>query len=691
MQLWQISEKGPREAKENCIEATCQEIARLVQLGRDEALYVNGHAVAPSDIAILIRSHWQATAFQERLQQLGVRTVSYERQHLFQTKEAECFDVFLRVLAAPRDENLLKALLLSELMGFNNHDLQQALTDEGRWGSLLEMMGSYRTQWRAESFIVMFRRFLREEHLSQRLLSLPNGERRLTNILHLSELVEEAQASMKLSIHATLQWFQDQRDSALSDEKELRLESDDDRVKIVTVHRSKGLEYPFVFMPYAWMGTDRRSKDKDHVSFHQAEDDGHKRVIDVGSESFDAHRDQAGEETLEEELRLLYVALTRAQHRVYLLFAPDTKSYKGSSLAYLWHHLEADLEGSLSDVKERLERHTSTRFREDLAKLVGASSGTIALCTWENRHPVSLSPQDDQRPQEPRHFQAQPNRHWGITSYSSLVGHGETLETPDRDTPDPLPSPQIPADQLSGMDALTRGARTGNMLHAIYENLSFQANAKAIHTETKTQLEIHGLSVDDWLSVLTHHTLEFFHSDLGGFRLADISDSQRLNELAFHFPIGNLTVSRLERFFEEHQLLSRQNGFDFFPVEGFLKGFIDLVVQHENQFFIADYKSNFLGGHAEDYHHDRLPGVMADSNYVLQYHLYVVALHRYLGYRLGDAYDYDTHFGGVRYLFVRGISQETGPEYGVFTDRPSTSLIKALSEFLTETREVAHG
>jgi exodeoxyribonuclease V beta subunit len=374
-----------------------------------------------------------------------------------------------------------------------------------------------------------------------------------------------------------------------------------------------------------------------------------------------------------------------------LLFAPDTKKYKASSLAYLWHHLEGDLQGRLSDVKDRLERHTAMRFREDLAKLVGASQGTIALSTWENRHQVALSPQDHQHPQEPRRFQAQPARHWGITSYSSLVGHGETVETPDRDTPDPLPAPEIPADQLSGMDALPRGARIGNMLHALYENLSFQASAEAIHTEAKTQLEVHGLSVDDWLGVLTHHTLDFFHSDLGEFRLSDISGDKRLNELAFHFPIGNLTVTRLERFFEEHQLLSRQNAFDFFPIEGFLKGFVDLVVQHDGRFFIADYKSNFLGGHADDYHHERLPGIMADSNYVIQYHLYTVALHRYLQYRLGDAYDYDTHFGGVRYLFVRGIRQETSPDYGVFADRPSAALVDALSQFLANPQEAEHG
>ncbi|MGY8691064.1 MAG: UvrD-helicase domain-containing protein, partial [Verrucomicrobiales bacterium] len=249
MQIWQLS--GARNAyqtDQQCVEATCQEIARLIQLGREGALEVNGRPLQPSDIAILIRSHFQATGLQRRLQEMGVRTVSYDRQHIFKTLEAENLEVFLRVLAAPRDENLLKALLLSELMGFSEQDLKIALTDEGRWGALLETMSSYRTQWKTEGFIVMFRRFLREEHLPQRLLALPNGERRLTNTLHLSELTEEAQASMKLSIHATLQWYREQRESTLSEEKELRLESDDDRVKILTIHRSKGLEFPVVFM-----------------------------------------------------------------------------------------------------------------------------------------------------------------------------------------------------------------------------------------------------------------------------------------------------------------------------------------------------------------------------------------------------------------------------------------------------------
>ena len=185
------------------------------------------------------------------------------------------------------------------------------------------------------------------------------------------------------------------------------------------------------------------------------------------------------------------------------------------------------------------------------------------------------------------------------------------------------------------MAALPRGTRTGNMLHQLYENLSFDAEPSQIRDEVGHQLTAHGLSVHEWSETVARHTLDFFHSDLGGFKLANISQRKRLNELAFHFPIGELTMKRLETFFEEHQLPQRPNQFDFYPVEGYLKGFIDLVVEHHGQFYIIDYKSNFLGDEDECYHSSRLSDVMNDSNYVLQYHLYVAALHRYLRYRFG--------------------------------------------------------
>ena len=378
MQIWQLT--GGRSAYQTdqlCIETTCQEIVRLIQLGRNGTLETNGRPLQPSDIAILIRSHFQATGLQRRLQELGVRTVSYDRQHIFETPEAKNLEIFLRVLATPRDENLLKALLLSELMGMTEQALQAALGDDGRWGALLETMAAYRSQWKTDGFIVMFRRFLREEKLPQRLLQLPNGERRLTNVLHLSELTEEAQAKGKLSIHATLQWYRDQRESTLSEEKELRLESDDERVKILTIHRSKGLEFPVVFLPYAWAGPSG-NRQPDHVAFHREDDEGYMRFVDVGSDEFEANAAIAQEENAAEELRMLYVALTRSQHRVYLLSVPESPKYKSSSLAYLWHHRESDLDSSLAEVHERLKRLPVAKFREDYMRLVGASEGSIS-------------------------------------------------------------------------------------------------------------------------------------------------------------------------------------------------------------------------------------------------------------------------------------------------------------------------
>ena len=691
MQIWQIAGEPPaHQTQQRCIEATCQEIARLIQLGREGDLEVNGRPLQPSDIAIIIRSHFHAPDLQRRLFALGIPSVSYDRQNIFETREAESLEVFLQVLASPRDESLLKGLLLRELMGYTDEGLAAALADEGRWGALLETMASYRAQWKTEGFSVMFQHFLRREHLPQRLLALADGERRLTNLLHLSELTEDAQATMKLGIQATLQWYRDQRESSPSEEKELRLESDDDRVKVLTIHRSKGLEFPIVFLPFAWVGRVRR-RARDHVAFHRRDDEGYLRFIDVGSDELEAHRLRADHEEAAEELRVLYVALTRAQHRVYILYAPESPKYKTSSLAYLWHHGENDAEATLAQIHERLAGRRVARLREDLARLVGASEGAITLRTWDTHGQAVLPPVEDSPAREARPFKGEIQRNWGIASYSLLAGHGETLELPDRDTTHPLPFPEIPRAQLSGMAALPRGARTGNMLHAIYENLSFGADPPSIREEVARQLAAHGLSSGQWLDVVTHHTHEFFHSDLGGVRLADLPDDKRLSELAFHFPLGELTISRLEAFFAQHDLPAKPNQFDFYPVEGFLKGFIDLVFEHEGRFYIADYKSNFLGLKEAAYQSDRLPGVMRDANYVLQYHLYVVALHRYLQYRLGSAYDYEARFGGVLYLFVRGITRGESPKCGVFRDRPSAELVAALASFLTEAKETVHG
>ena len=683
LQIWHVNgnAKSAWQLEEACVKAVSQEIVRLIQLGRSGDVQVNGHALQPSDIAILIRSHSQADRLQKALQQLGVNTVSYDRHHIFETHDAENFETFLRAIAAPKDGNLLKALLLSDLMGYAEIDLEQLLADEGQWGALLERVASYRTQWKSDGFVVMFRRFLREERLPQRLLGLPNGERRLTNTLQLSELTEEARVAEKLSLSATLKWFADQRHSALSEEKELRLESDDDRVKILTIHRSKGLEFPVVFVPFAWRGMAPR-KSPEFVAFHLEKEEAWHRFIDVGSDRFEEHALMADSESLAEELRMTYVAFTRAQHRLYVCWAVDQLYYKTSSLAYLWHHKEADANRPLESFRTRLEPLSTLRLREDVMRLVANGEGAIAFKTWDGARSASLMPEEIQHKLKARQFIGSVDKSWGITSYSSLAGHSGGLEHPDYDA---FASSRTPSGDaaLEGIFALPRGTRTGNMLHQLYENLCFQSGPTEILDKVTLCLSNNNLSVDDWGTVVSEHTLELFACDLGeGVRLANVTQKQRLNELEFHFQISKITVLGLETFFETHGLPWRQDRFDFYPVEGFLKGFIDLVFECQGKFYVADYKSNFLGGQIEDYHHDRLLEAMQDSNYVLQYHLYVVALHRYLQYRLGDRYKYDVHMGGVFYLFVRGIAQSAGPDFGVYRDRPSRQLIESLSKHL---------
>ena len=119
-----------------------------------------------------------------------------------------------------------------------------------------------------------------------------------------------------------------------------------------------------------------------------------------------------------------------------------------------------------------------------------------------------------------------------------------------------------------------------------------------------------------------------------------------------------------------------------------MNGSIDLVFEHDGKWYVVDYKSNTLGTRAGDYGPTQMAETMSHSHYVLQYHIYAVALHRYLQWRVGSAYTFEQHFGGVRYLFLRGMSSTYAEGTGVFQDQPPEALIEGLSRLLKEGRDV---
>jgi exodeoxyribonuclease V beta subunit len=524
-------------------------------------------------------------------------------------------------------------------------------------------------------------------------------------MLHIAELLNSAANEKRLGMTNLIKWLSDRLGTKKGrvEEHQLRLESDDDAVKVVTMHFSKGLQYPVVFCPFLWYSLNM----DDTVQFH---DDGnqYKLTLDFGSSNIERHQLQQEQEQLAENMRLLYVALTRARNMCYFAWGrfSSFKSLQAnaSAAAYLFHMPEMTISANpVRALKARYDGLKDDVIRRRMQAVAGNSEGTIELLdlpgatsTGKRRAPTAVGVK-----LACRTMQRSIDRSERISSYSSLVSrvpHAEEL--PDYDT---LEVREKPGDAIpetvelppyGSFMAFPKGARTGTFIHDVLERLDFTTDDNsAITALAMERLQAYGLdpawspAIVDLIEQLT--TLSLTTAD-GSFSLSQIPLSRRLNELEFYFPQKTISRELLQAVFSRHATSENETAFtarmqelSFAPYRGFMKGFIDLVFEHNGRFYIIDWKSNFLGSTLEAYQQTALLGVMADNLYFLQYHIYTVALHQYLRHRIAD-YRYDQHFGGVFYLFLRGIDRHRGSDFGVYRARPSQEMTHALSQILLE-------
>ena len=683
---------GKGVARERIAGAVACEISRLLALGRAGRAKLGERPVREADFAVLVRTHREAGIMWNALENLRIPAVAHSTGSLFETHEALEMERILSAVTDPGRERAVRAALATDMLGTGAGQLAALETDQAAWEERLSRFRESHDTWRDRGFIRMFRSLLLHEQVLPRLAALPDGERRATNVLHLAEVLQEAAVRGRLGMLELLGWFARQRGSRPSEpeEHQLRLESDEERVRIVTVHKSKGLEYPVVFCPFLWGGSGFRNS-SEPLLFHDAPEG--RLTLDLGAERHGAHRELAEREQLAENTRLLYVAMTRAKSRCTLVWG-HFREAETSALAYLLH-CPGGLgpAGGLGRLRERLEALGEKEMLAELDRAVKQAAGSIGLVEEPAEAGLPLAPgRPGERALSFRPFSGRIDRHWRVSSFSALttrLPHGEEL--PDRDPEPPqgaaggLPAPEEP---LSGAFALPRGTRLGNCLHAVLERLDFIDRDSARRAAlVSAGLREHGLdpiwqpAVCDMLGRVLAASLSPARP---GLRLGGIPASDRLNELEFYFPLRTVTPAKLGRLFkgllEEEplkgfpQVLER---LEFSPVRGFLKGFMDLVFFREEAFYLVDWKSNFLGGRAEDYARSSLARVMVRESYVLQYTLYTLALDQYLRLRV-PGYDYERHFGGVFYVFLRGVDPDRGPGFGIFDARPSRRLIEKL-------------
>ncbi|MFZ0451353.1 MAG: exodeoxyribonuclease V subunit beta [Desulfatiglandaceae bacterium] len=674
------------------------ETARLITLGREGKAFVGDEPLSEKHIAVLVRKNREARWVQDALARIKVQSVLFNAGDLFETREALEIERILQGVAEPNRSGGIRAALATDIMGLNGENIHGLSKDEDAWYEWIYAFREYHRIWEERGFTSMFRRLMAREKIRSRLLAFPDGERRLTNLLHLGEVLQRAALDGDLGINALVKWLSRRLEAPTREGEEhlLRLESDEAAVKIVTVHKSKGLEYPVVFCPFLWDG---RWAGEKEVMYHDPDRD-LKLTLDLGSEAFKSHEALAREEALAENLRLLYVAMTRAKHRCYVAWG-RIKDAETSSLAYVLHSRDP---GHGSHIVER----TAEAFRSlshegliaDLKKLEQESGGSIEVSPLSADHrSIQEKILEKSETLQCRTFSGRIARDWKITSFSSLTSRRDSgVDLPDHDG---LPADEGPSkrdreetagEPVSGIFAFPKGAKAGTCLHDILERLDFREKQSAFIRELVTaRLLAHGFE-SHWNETIGEMLKKVLSASLDpgdpGLKLLEIDQQDRLTELEFLFPLKRIAAGELKRLFSAHggpelphDLPEALGRLQFSPQRGFMKGFMDLVFRWNGRFYLVDWKSNFLGDRVADYGPIGLEKAMMEGQYFLQYHLYTLALDRYLRVRLPE-YRYEDHFGGAYYIFLRGVEPGRGPEFGIFRDRPSPGLIDAMRKAL---------
>jgi len=720
LQLWQLpsaadgSPLSKAAARQTAADACAGEIARLLQAGLQGDVTLDGRALRAGDMAVLVRSHAQGLLTRQALAALGVGSVEHSQASVFASADARELEAVLRGVLEPTREPVLRAALATALLGGEAAALQTLADDEPATLAAVQRYSDYRQLWQHRGVGVMLRQWMVAEQVSARLLARPDGERRLTNLLHLAECLHEA-AMTHAAPEALCRWLQTERSAAGSqgrsdDAAQLRLASDRNLVQIVTIHKSKGLEYPLVFCPFLWDGHPGASSPQgDGLDHHDAQG---QPVLDFRTlDRAQAQAVKAGLalERAAENLRLVYVALTRAVHRCHVVVGLYGCGPKQSTREACRGPLSWLVAGAAHDPAAWLKKPVAAPALQAAWTALAAAHGpqlALAPLPTGPHAPVPMprpAPESVAALLPPSHIDAG----WAIGSYSSLalgarheaaaLDHDLRLLPAGFDTADIAVAAGSAVAATSALiiaddDILRfpRGAEAGECLHAVFEHMAFTepatwpaAVAAALATHPPPWNDAAEAPLGP--AMLQHMLADVLHTPLpGGAVLAQVPRARCLVELEFSLPVPQLGAAALAQALRQHGYATPSLSFG--TLRGHLRGFIDLIFEHGGRYYVLDWKSNHLGDSPDDYAPASLARAMDRQGYHLQYLLYCVALHRHLALRV-PGYDCARHLGGALYLFVRGVRPHW-PGRGVFAHCPLPATIEHLSALLGQGAEL---
>jgi exodeoxyribonuclease V beta subunit len=643
-------------------------------------------ALRPADIAVLVRTGVEAEAVRRALRQRGVMSVYLsDKDSVFASPQAPDLLHWLRAVADPLDSRLARAAFATGTIGLSLEELARLSSDDVAFEKRTEQLRQLNSVWRRQGVFPMLRRTLHQLDLPARWLTQPEGERRLTNFMHLAELLQSAATHLD-GEQALIRWLVEQLDgdNASGDEQIVRLESDADLVQVITVHKAKGLEYPVVYLPFAcsFRGAERSKDGFVTVTNEEGQRDISFRIT---PDTLDA----ANHQRQQEDLRLLYVALTRARHALWLgvaaLKVGNAKAcmFHRSALGYL---MGGEREVNANEIAGLLQQACAGLQSVAVLEVTDVPAPTSLRATGAD---PALHPAPD--------YAARFERNWSIASFSSLVRDLSPLAAPqmlaDAALEEELLAAPIeaaaPTETGAPRHRFPRGAVPGNFLHDQLEWLADERFALATDPDLQQRLKRRcerqgwGHRADDVLAWL----LEVLTTKLPPIGAALDGIARRLPEMEFWLPNEGISAGRIDALCRRHLLGGRPRPpLPERTLRGMLMGFADLVFEHGGRYWVLDYKSNALGLHDDDYHRDALEAAMAEHRYDVQAALYLLALHRLLELRLGKRYDPARQLGGAIYLFLRGIK---GPQAGCYLIAPPLEMLRALSQALASTDPLA--
>lgn len=633
--------------KDSIAESAAGKIAGLLQENSIYSIERNGESrkIRPSDIGVLVRGKYEGKNIQKQLSRLGIPTATLFDEKVLRSEEAGYLVYLLQAIDEPKKQNINKALY-TPLTELQLEDIP-CLKEE----KITEAFKEYKKRWNLSGVYPAIMNFMADFNTRAALLSsgTKGGERILTNLLHLTELAHKIQLQKSLSAPELIAWLRRASEGmeAEGDEYELRMESDEEAVQIITIHKSKGLEFPIVFAPYLDLANDNRNP---FGSFRDPETG----AYSYGEKSrfTPEQNDWFLKQNRQENRRLIYVALTRAVYKCFIF-----KNKSDSDLNDFIKPLEGGKKSEhilFSEIPEAQKE--SIRIKNSFAK---------------GLNPVPVL----------KDFSLVQGN-WQVSSYTHL-----SVKTASR----PVFAGNVPETNYDQFvfSELSRGRQTGNMLHYIFERIHFNEPDKWEKVLNDTLTRFASDKKENWVPLLKDLLNETLNAsvEIGTekFKLSDISFHKRIHEFEFDFPVSLFSPRDLDELSGPGMQVHAS---PLPELEGIINGKMDLFFEHGGKYYILDWKSNFLGSSVEDYHPETLTAVMDEQNFHLQYLIYSLAAKKYLESRLKitmDEESYKQFFGGVIYCFIRGMRKNS--VNGIYSSKPSFEKIYQLEKIFDKEPE----